>query len=285
MTITKNILDHCLKYLLNNRAPKTITTSSDEKPVHFGFWVYLKDSNEKFVLMKREGVLTFQCRKFNPTPEEKNVTYTKIVKNNGALFSKNTISVNLFYNGYELSGISPLKSYFYGITKIYKFFKWYGNFVWERTQNKHKKALAHYKDRFRLLEALISIYQDEHDNFSVVIDDAIEINLLALKLTNSNDIPTIYLSREQLDPTLRSLESDELIQILDNGNIKLLPKAWSELSKYIIEERRHTDNQKALKWQRILMFFLVLGSLITAFLTFIRSDVQKNIELFVQGIF
>jgi len=285
MTITRNILDYCLKYLLNNRAPKTITTSSDEEPVHFGFWVYLKDGNEKFVLMKREGVLTFQCRKFNPTPEEKDVTYTKIIKNNGALFSTNIIFVNLFYNGYELSGISPLKAYIYGITKIYKFFKWYGNFVWERAQNKHKKALAHYKDRFRLLEALISIYQDEHDNLSIVIDDAIEINLLVLKLTNSNDIPTIYLSREQLDPTLRSLESDDLIKILDNGNIKLLPKAWSELSKYIIEERRHTDNQKALKWQRILMFFLVLGSLTTAFLTFIRPDVQKNIELFVQGIF
>ncbi len=139
-------------------------------------------------------------------------------------------------------------------------------------------------DQYNLLEAMISIYQDEHENLSIIVDDAIEINLLALRLTDSNDMSAIYLSQEILEPTLRSLQSDELIQILDNGNIKLLPKAWSELSKYIIEERRHTDNQNTLKWQRILMFFLVLGSLTTAFLTFIRPDVQSNIKAFILGV-
>lgn len=284
MTITNKILDHCIKYLLDNKAPKTITTSADEDSIHFGFWVYLKDEDEKFVLIEKDGFLSYQCVKFNPTDAEKGVTYTKSIKDNSDLFSSQKLSVNLFYNGYELCGISPLKSYLYGVTKAYKLLKWYNNLIWKRSQHKHKKALSHYKDRFHLLEALISLYENERGSSSVIMNDAIEINSLVLRLTNSNDISAIYLSRTQLDPTLRSLQSDELIQILDNGNVKLLPKAWSELSKYIIEERRHTDNQNALKWQRILMFFLVLGSLTTAFLTFMRPDVQSNIKTFILSI-
>lgn len=285
MTISKHILDHCVKYLLDNKAPKTITKSAHKEPKHFGFWVYLKEDDEKkFVLRERDDFLSYQCTKFNPTEEEKGVIHTKSIQNNSELFATHILSVNLFYNGYELRDITPLKAYLYGVTHIYKFLKWYNNFIWRRSQYRHKKALSHYKDRFRLLEALISFYEDEHNSLSVIADDAIEINSLALRLTNSNDIYAIELSRAQLDSTLRSLQSDALIHMQDNNTIKLLPKAWSELSKYIIEERRHSDNQKALKWQRILMFFLVLGSVTTAFLTFIRPDVQSNIKSFLANI-
>lgn len=282
MFISRHILDYCIKYLLANRAPKTITTSSHEESKHFGFWLYLNDSSGKYVLRERDGHLLYQCTKFNPTEEEKDVIHIKCIKDNAKLFSTDPIYANLFYNGYELSGITPVKAYIFGVTKLYKLLKWYNLYLWKLSQKKHKKALSHYKDRFRLLEALIFLYEEEHDNFTVIVDDAIEINMLALRLINSNDLSATYFVREHLNPVLRSLESDQLIQIQDN-NVKLLPKAWSELSKYIIEERRHTDNQKALKWQRILMFFLVLGSITTAFLTFIRPDVQNNLKVFISS--
>ena len=118
----------------------------------------------------------------------------------------------------------------------------------------------------------------------MIVDDSIDINVLLLKLTNSNDLYATYASRSFLDPILRSLQSDDLIELQENSNIKLNPKAWSELSKYIIEERRHSDSQNALYWQRVLMAFLVIGSLTTAFLTFIRPDVQNNIKSFFSGL-
>lgn len=243
--IREYILEHCVKYQLDNKAPKTISYPEDE-PKHFGFWDYLTDGDDRFVLRGKHEFLTYKCTKFNPSDDEKDVIHIKSIKDKTNIFNNNEVTVNLFYNGYELSGITPLKAYLYGATQFYKFLKWYEIIKWKRTQNKHKKALSHYKDRFLLLGALISLYEDEQENFSVIVDDAIEINTLAPKLTNSNNVRAIYYSREQLEPTLQSVQSDELIEVIDSGNIKLQPKAWSELSKYIIEERRHTDNQKAL---------------------------------------
>jgi hypothetical protein len=284
MNIRNYILDHCLKYLLANKAPKTITTSTEESK-HFGFWAYLDEGDETFVFRERDSFLRYQCTKFNPAEEEKDVIHIKTVSRENGLFFTKDINVRLFYNGFEASNISPLIAYLYGKTHAYIFHKWYLNVKWARSQRKHKKALSHYKDRFRLLEALTSLFEEDNESLSVILSDSVEINSLLLKLTNSNDLYTTYTSRKQLDPVLRSLQADGLIEITDDTNIKLNPKAWSELSMYYLEERRHADNMSALRWQRILMFFLVLGSLTTAFLTFIRPDVQSNIKSFILGLF
>ena len=283
MTIQNTILNYCLTYLLNNKAPKTITHSSDD-PKHYGFWVYLKDGDDKYVVREKDKFMSYKCTKFDPTEAEKDTIHTIDIKGSNSLFTNKIILVNLYYNGFEITAISPLFAYLYGITHAYKILKSYHHLKWTRAQRKHQKSLSHYKDRYRLLEALITIYEDEKDSVTVIVDDSIDINVLLLKLTNSNDLYATYASRSFLDPILRSLQSDDLIEFRDNSSIKINPKAWSELSKYIIEERRHSDSQNALYWQRVLMVFLVIGSLTTAFLTFIRPDVQNNIKSFFSSL-
>jgi hypothetical protein len=286
MNIRKYVLDFIIKYFLANRGPRNIRISSDEEPKYFGFWVYFKEKEEQFVIRKRIGFLSFECSKFNPSDEETGVIYEKMLDNSFKLFSNDNIFVSLFYNAYEWRGLSPIKSFFYGTTKFYKFLAKYKFYKDRYSQRKFKKALSHFKDRFMLLEALISFHEEQKNSFEVILDDQIDMILLASRLTNSESMSAYFFTIDQIDSTLRSLESDDLISTnTNNSKVKLLPKAWSELSKYIVEERRHIDRQKSLKWQIILTLFLVLASLLTAFLTFIRPDVQSAFESFVSKFF
>ena len=279
--IRQLILKSCIKYLLDNKAPKTISYPEDN-PEHFGFWVYLSDGDQRYVLHDPNDDFTYKCTKFDPTEEEKDVIVIKEIRNKNDLFTTDELTVRLFFNGFEISGITPLQACIYGKSGIYKLLKWLDSYSFEKSLKKHRKALSYYKDRMVFLEAIINVYEDNRDSLTTVVDDAVDINTLVARLTKSNDLRALYLSRDKLDPLIRSLESDSLIETIDNGNLKPLPKAWSELSIYALEERRHKDNLNALRWQRILMFFLVMGSLITAFLTFIRPDVQSNIQRFIQ---
>lgn len=286
MSLIKSLQDRIITFFILNKAPRNITYSSDEPSEIFGFWSYIKEGEEEFVIMTRTAFLTYECIKFNEEENKKGTIYVKNLAINKNLNFNKGIRVNLFYNGYENYNLSPYLAYLYGVSHYYIFHKWFTNFKFKRVQSSHRNSLNTYKNKYHLIEALVELYSEEKDNLNVIIGDTIKINKLMLKLTNSNDIASIYSARSELEPTLKALEYDEIIELKDsNEAVKVMPKAWSALSNYYLEERRHQDNQKALKWQRILTAFLVFGSLSVAFFTFFRADVQLNLKALIDACF
>lgn len=43
--------------------------------------------------------------------------------------------------------------------------------------------------------------------------------------------------------------------------LSLNPKAWNVISNHYVDERRHSDAQRSLFWQRIITIFIAAGSL------------------------
>lgn len=249
--------------------------------------MYIREAGERFLIYEKEAFLTYKCIKVTqPGMDRDDVLYPKKIESKkGLFFYDANIEVRLISGGTHLYWLSPLAGYLYVVTRYYKLAKWYLNHKWAWEGEKNKKTISRNRNRIRVLEELVGLYEAHLERDVFVQDQTVTIQALAHKLTGSKH-PTATLEvTQQLGPILASLESEEIIHRSKGGLIKLEPKAWSELSKYFVEERRHSDNQDALKWQRRLTVLLVLGSAMMAFLTFMRSDVRDNATKFFSSLF
>jgi hypothetical protein len=271
--------DLVLRYLVRNKAPSKIRYTSSEETKVFGFWVYITDGNDTYVINGRIEKLCYECLKVDAPKEETGKTFVKSIGINGGVNFARQISVKLFYDGLKVDELKPLTAFLYGITRFYVLMKWLSYRKWQRDIRRSKQAFKLYSDRFALLETIISVRNKQFE----------EKSLLASKITSNKLIEEItgsaLMSAEgfytYLEPILKGLNDEKIISLSPEGEIEVLPKAWFVLSEYYIQERRHKDNQKALFWQRVLTGLLIVAALAAAlvgiFQTEIRSWIMKAI--------
>lgn len=255
--------DQVIGYLITNQAPNKITYSSHKETKVFGFWIYLGNKQDTYIIKKRLGFLKYECTKVDATEAEANIQHTKYIElQNGYSFS-NEAFISLYYNSLTINDLPPLKAFLYGISGYYKIIGFWENKKYRKSFSKNEKAYSLFSDRLRLLELIIDIRQkqyDENDTFAETItrDKLIKSIARASIVTSSGYYVFI-------EPILKGLQQEGAISYVQNKEIIINPKAWQIVSEYYVEERRHSDSQKSLKWQRYLTAILAIASLLNIF--------------------
>ncbi len=80
-----------------------------------------------------------------------------------------------------------------------------------------------------------------------------------------------------IEPILKGLEEENVIKS-ERDHIEILPAAWKVVSEYYLDERRHSDNQRALRRQVWLTCILAAAAIANIF----REDVRSAVELLVR---
>lgn len=265
----RTLQDFIISYLVRNQAPKRITYSSNRETRVFGFWVYLGGRGEKYVILRRLGRLKYECIKVDAPEDEADQKFIKYVTvEDGYSFSED-ISVNLYHNSLQISDLPPLRAYLYGITNLYRFVGWRENLRFRKAAKKNEKAYALYKDRLRLLELIIDIRNRQHEE-STLFPDKISHDVLMQSIARAS-VVTSQGYYTYVEPILKGLDEDDAIEYDIDQGVELRPKAWRIASDYYVEERRHKDNQRSLKWQRFLTAVLALAGIGNIFREEVRA--------------
>lgn len=269
MNMKNYLKDKIINFLIKHQAPKRITYSSRKETRVFGFWIYLGNRSDAYVIQKRLGNLKYECIKVDAPQNEAGTKHVKHIDiENGYSFS-NSVFVDLYYNGLQIENLAPVKAFFYGFTGFYKIVGWLENKKYRSSVKKNAEAYSLYCDRLRLLELIIDIRNKQHEQ-NIGFPERISQNTLKEAMARASVVTSqgYYVYTE---PILNGLCEEGAISIDGNSEIEIKPKAWHLVSDYYVDERRHNDNQKSLKWQRYLTGLLAVGSIANIFREEIRA--------------